>query len=75
MLGKYKFRIGQRVRPSQEGIEANIFTKTRIHGTGIVVKVDKFNCPTILWDWRTTTSGYHPRFIKPDYRRASIQQD
>lgn len=47
MLGKHKFMVGQRVRPSVEGIEACIFPKTRHNQTGVVTKVDEFNCPTV----------------------------
>ena len=70
MLGSFKFKIGQRVRPSKHGIAANIFTKTRRNQSGIVQKVDRFNSPTILWDGRKTTSGYHPCFIALDRRRS-----
>lgn len=71
MLGKHKFRIGQRVRPSKEGIDAHIFAKTRQQATGIVTKVDSFNYPTVLWSYRKTASGYAPYFIEPDRRRKT----
>ena len=71
MLGKHKFRIGQRVRPSEEGIKARIFPKTRQLQSGVVQKVDRFNCPTVLWNGRRTGSSYHPNFIEPDRRRAA----
>lgn len=70
MLGRFKFKVGQRVRPSAEGIEAHIFPKTRHNQSGVVQKVDRFNCPTVLWERRKTASGYHPRFIAPDRRRT-----
>jgi hypothetical protein len=73
MLGKYKFRKGQRVRPSEEGIAALLFPKTRHGQSGIVIKVDKFNAPTVLWNGRTTASGYHPDFIAPDRRRPKAR--
>jgi hypothetical protein len=69
MLGKHKFRVGQRVRPSAEGIAVNIFPKTRQLQTGVVQKVDRFNSPTVLWEGRSTPKGYHPDFIAPDKRR------
>lgn len=74
MLGKHKFRVGQRVRPSKEGIEANLFARTRQQATGVVTRVDEFNCPTVLWSYRKTPSGYAPWFIAPD-RRALPSQD
>lgn len=70
MLGKHKFRVGQRVRPSAEGIRANLFRKARELQSGIVLKVGLSNFPTVLWDGRKTASGYHPDFIEPDRRRA-----
>lgn len=69
MLGKHVFKVGQRVRPSAEGIAANLF-KRRPNRSGIVQKVDRFNSPTVLWDGRKTASGYHPDFIEPDRRTA-----
>lgn len=69
MLGKNKFSVGQRVRPSEAGIAAHIFSKTRRQQSGVVIKVDEFNSPTVLWDGRMTPSSYHPDFIAPDQRR------
>jgi len=69
MFGKHKFKEGQRVRPSREGQQAYIFPKTRFDQTGIVVKVDRFNSPTVLWEGRKTTSSYYAGFIEPDRRR------
>jgi hypothetical protein len=69
MLGKHKFKVGQRVRPSQEGEDAYIFRRKHFDRTGIVTKVDKFNCPTVLWEGRKTASGYYAGFIQPDRRR------
>lgn len=71
MLRKHKFKIGQRVRPSNDGITRSIFARTRWDASGVVTKVDRFNFPTVLWDYRKTTSGYHPNFIRPDRRRRS----
>lgn len=71
MFGKHKFRVGQRVRPSQEGIAAFIFPKTRHDQTGVVTKVDRFNSPTILWEGRKTPKSYAAEFIAPDRRRAA----
>lgn len=70
MLRRHKFRVGQRVRPSQYGKDSCIFSKTRHDQTGIVTKVDEFNCPTVRWEGRKTTSGYFAGFIEPDRRRA-----
>jgi hypothetical protein len=69
VLGTFKFKVGQRVRPSGDGIAANIFPKTRHDQSGVVVKVDRFNCPTVLWKGRVTAHHYHARFIAPDRRR------
>lgn len=69
MLGKHKFKTGQRVRPSDEGIAGLIFVKTKIAQTGVVTKVDKFNCPTVLWEGRKTPKRYHADFIEPDRRK------
>lgn len=68
MLGKYKFKVGQRVKPSQAGIDATLFLRQRatinkVRGT--VMKVGEFNDPTVLWDGRKTTSSYHPDFVEP----------
>lgn len=68
MLGKHKFKVGQRVRPSDEAIAAFIFPKTRHSQTGVVMKVDRFNAPSVLWDGRKCTRTYHPDFISPDRR-------
>ena len=58
------FRVGQRERPSDDGKAQHLFAgKEKRHGT--VTAVDEYNCPTVLWDGRKTTSGYHPRFIDP----------
>jgi hypothetical protein len=32
------------------------------------------NCPTVLWDYRKTPSGYHPKFIAPDRRRKRMAE-
>lgn len=75
MIGKHKFRVGQRVRPSQYGKDCFIFTKTRHEQTGVVTKVDVFNSPTVLWEGRKTTSSYYPGFIEPDRRRVVTRPD
>jgi hypothetical protein len=67
--GKHRFRVGQRVRPSKEGIAGRIFTKTRHLQSGVVTKVDRFNSPTVRWDGRKTAIGYWAGFIAPDHRR------
>jgi hypothetical protein len=69
MFGSHKFRIGERVRPSQEGKAACLFRGQKALQSGVVTKVDQFNCPTVLWDGRRTASGYHADFIMPDRRR------
>lgn len=71
MLGTHKFKVGQRVRPSEYSMGRFIFPKTRAAQSGIVTKVDEFNCPTVLWDLRKTASGYHPDFIEPDRRKRT----
>lgn len=74
MLGKHKFKVGQRVRPSPEGIAANLFTKARHDQSGVVVKVDELNSPSVKWDWRKTATHYWPGFIEPDYRKHLDKQ-
>lgn len=74
MIGKHRFRVGQRVRPSRHGIEALLFTGSyrginKSEASGLVVAVDKFNSPTVLWSYRRTAASYHPNFISPDRRR------
>jgi len=64
----HKFKVGQRVRPSQYGKDRCIFAKTRHNQTGIVMKVDKFNSPTVLWEGRKRAASYYPGFIEPDRR-------
>lgn len=72
MLGKHKFRVGQRVRPSAEGIAAHLFDHgKRQDASGVVLEVDKFNSPTVLWDHRKTGSRYYAGFIAPDRRRRA----
>lgn len=68
-MSEGKFRVGQRVRPSAYGIERRIFSKTRHDQSGVIVKVDEFNDPTILWDGRKTPKSYYRGFIAPDRRR------
>lgn len=69
---KTKFRPGQRVRPSKHGIESNIFPKTRHHQTGVVVSVDRWNCPTVRWEGRKGMSSYFSGFIAPDRRKKRL---
>lgn len=73
MTGKYRFKVGQRVRPSQYGKDRCIFSKTRFDQSGVVTKVDQFNSPTILWNGRKTATGYYSDFIEPDRRRKFNQ--
>ncbi len=70
MIGKHKFKVGQRVRPSRSGIAAGLFRGDRRNQGGTVTKVDRFNGPTVRWDWRKTGSSYHPNFITPDRRKS-----
>lgn len=65
MLGKHKFKIGQRVRLSEEGRNAHILPKSRLDAKGRVLKVDRFNSPTVLWEHRHTGSEYYEGFIQP----------
>lgn len=71
VYGTHKFRVGQRVRPSTYGIESFIFPKTRHLQTGTVLKVDKWNSPTVLWEGRKTPDSYNANFIAPDRRRKA----
>jgi hypothetical protein len=65
------FRVGQKVKPSAEGIAATLFPGVKAKRIGAVTKVDEFNCPTVLWQGRKTASSYHPRFIAPLNKRKS----
>lgn len=67
------FRIGQRVRPSDYGIERNLFPRHKHNQSGVVTKVDSFGCPTVKWDSRKTASGYYYGFIAADRRRKRKQ--
>lgn len=58
------FRVGQRVRPSAYGIERLIFQPSKATRLGTVTKVDKYNCPTVLWDGRRTATSYYPDFVE-----------
>ena len=71
MMRKHKFRVGQRVRPSQYGKDSYIFAKTRRDQTGVVTNVDEFNSPTVRWEGRKTAYGYFAGFIEPDRRRRN----
>jgi hypothetical protein len=71
MIGKHKFKVGQRVRPSAYGIGRHIFLRARVKQSGKVMKVDEFNSPTVLWDGRKTAKSHHPDFIEPDRRRVN----
>jgi hypothetical protein len=65
MIGsRAPFKVGQRVKSSGEGNAATLF-RGHEKRRGTVKAVDKFNCPTVLWDGRKTTSSYHPDFIDP----------
>lgn len=69
MMRRHPFRVGQRVRPSAYGIEHLIFPGKKAEASGVVTKVDEFNSPTVLWDYRRTASSYFAGFIEPDRRR------
>lgn len=69
MPKEYKFRKGQRVRPSEYAKGRCIFPQTRLDQGGVVTNVDEFNSPNGLWDGRKTPKGYHHSFIRPDYRK------
>lgn len=74
MLGRHKFKVGMRVRPSKKGVEANIFRGTyrgvsKATATGVVTEVSEFNGPTVCWSHLKGTSSYAPWFIEPDKRR------
>lgn len=70
MLGRFKFKVGQRVRLSARGKEQFLLPMTKHDIGGTVIKVDEFNCPTVRWDHRRTASSYHPDFIERDYRHT-----
>lgn len=70
-MGNVRFKVGQRVRPSQYGIDKFIFPKTRHQQTGIVTKVDEYGDPTVLWEGRKRHISYHPAFITHDRRRKA----
>ncbi len=70
-----KFRVGQRVRPSQEGIEAHVFDgvyrgELRAKWSGVVIAVDRFNNATVKWDALKRAIRYAPCFIAMDRRSA-----
>lgn len=70
---RYKFKVGQRVRPSDEGIRHNIFKGTyrgvdKSKASGVVIAVDQFNSPTVRWSYRKTGVRYYGGFIVPDRR-------
>lgn len=69
MIGKHKFRVGQRVRPSAEGQAANIFKPKHWDASGVVTRVSEFNSPTVKWDHRKTASSYSAYFIEPERRK------
>ena len=71
MLGKHRFYVGQRVRPSDEGKAANVFKRQHWNASGVVTKVNERNTPTVLWDHRKTASSYAAWFIEPDMRRKN----
>jgi hypothetical protein len=73
-VGTHRFKVGQRVRPSAKAVAGYLFPKTRRNQSGVIKKVDKFNCPTVLWEGRKTPSSYHPDFIAPDRRRKRRAQ-
>lgn len=68
MLGKHRFHVGQRVRPSPEGKAANIFIRKHLDASGVVTAVDEWNSPTVRWDHRKTADSYASHFIEPDLR-------
>lgn len=70
MLGKHRFKVGQRVRLSEYARTRFLLPKSRADATGTVTKVDEFGCPTVLWDHRQTTSGYNWKFIEPVRKRV-----
>lgn len=65
MFGRYRFKVGMRVKPSAEGIASTLFPGAKAERKGTVTKVDQWNGPTVLWDGRKTASSYWPGFIEP----------
>jgi hypothetical protein len=68
MIGKVNLKVGQRVRPSEQGIAANLFPDRKAASTGVVKYADYY--PTVLWDGRKSGESYHPDFIAIDRRRS-----
>ena len=64
-----KIRVGQRVRPSLRGIDANLFPGDKAERSGVIVKIDRSGFPKVLWDGLKTLLVYHPNFIDVDRRR------
>lgn len=67
MIGsRAPFTVGQRVKPSQYGIERRIFNGDAASREGEVKRVDRFNAVIVRWDGRKSDGGYyHPDFIDP----------
>jgi hypothetical protein len=70
MIGRYRFKVGMRVKLSEAGREAQIRPASKLDRLGTVTTVDKFNSPKVRWDGMKTPQGYHPDFIQPVRRRA-----
>lgn len=78
LFGKHRFHVGQRVRPSQEGIDG-LFRGTyrgekKAEWSGVVLKVDRFNSPTVQWDALKRPISYWGGFIAPDRRRPARER-
>jgi hypothetical protein len=65
MIGRYRFKVGMRVKLSKAGREANLYPPKKHDRLGTVTRVDQFNTPTVLWDGMKTPRGFHPDFVKP----------
>lgn len=69
MAGRYKFTVGQRVRPSFKGIKSNIFMPKYWEAGGVITRISKdTNNISVRWDHRRTAATYEQSFIEPDWR-------
>ena len=64
-----KLKIGDRVRPSEKGILANIFSKPYQLRSGVVIAMMRGIYPAVKWDGRKYFVKYAPEFIAIDNRQ------
>jgi hypothetical protein len=73
LMRRHKFKVGQRVRPSQYALKRGMFRGTyrgadKSKASGVVTAVDQFNSPSVRWSYRKTSNSYFGGFIVPDRR-------